>query len=521
MSTITLLEEGACVRITAYDHVGLRVTNRAQSLAFYGALGFHLDEEHSTQTALEIVNEAGVRLNLILNGRPTPQRDNVLMDRPQKWPGYTYAAFIVDRLSGILEWAAKKNVSITEGPVDWGRRITCFVRDPDSNVLEFNELKAESRPDAATYTLVLGQKNYSSWSMRAWLLLKTLDVPFAEVTIPLHRPESRQSVRCWGGQTGLVPVLIDSGTPIWDTLAIFEHLYESHSAVWPAQRLDRARARSISGEIHSAFSALSSAMPVNTRARGRHPSWTAEVMTDIERVVQIWNACDGGSPWLFGSFSGADIMFAPVATRFQTYGVHLEGRAKSPWIGVMLVGYASARVFESPGNLRDRRLKQIGLAMLLAFIVLRAADVYGEPHHWHFYPEHAASTVMSFLATTKYPPSLLYLLATLGSAALICAYADRLSGGIKDVLVTFGRTPLAFYVAHLYLLHSLAILLGVAEGFSLSQFLTAYRFFPKGYGVGLGGVYLAWIAVVALLYPLCRRVMALKARRSDWWLSYV
>jgi glutathione S-transferase len=317
------------LKVIAYDHVGLRVTDRMRSLAFYGSLGFRLDEAHSSTTALEIVNDVGVRLNLILNGQPTPQRDNVLMDRTQKWPGYTHAAFIVDRLSEILEWAAKHEVAITEGPVDWGRRLTCFLRDPDSNVLEFNELKAASGQIAATYTLVLGQKNYSSWSMRAWLLLKMLGVPFDEVTIPLYRPQSRDSVRALGGQTGLVPVLIDHGTAIWDTLAIFEHLYEIYPAVWPADRYDRARARSLGGEIHSAFNALRAAMPVNTRARGRHANRTAEVAEDIGRVVQIWSSYRGGSPWLFGSFSGADIMFAPIATRFQTYGVHLEGPAEA------------------------------------------------------------------------------------------------------------------------------------------------------------------------------------------------
>jgi catechol 2,3-dioxygenase-like lactoylglutathione lyase family enzyme len=131
------------LQITAYDHVGLRVTDAARALAFYAALGFELDAAHSTPTAAEIVNPAGVRLNLILNGVPTPAGDNVLLDRAQKWPGYTHAAFVVERLADILEWAERAGVAITEGPVDWGRRITCFLRDPDSNVLEFNELKAE------------------------------------------------------------------------------------------------------------------------------------------------------------------------------------------------------------------------------------------------------------------------------------------------------------------------------------------------------------------------------------------
>ena len=316
------------MKITAYDHIGLRVTERARSLAFYEALGFRVDEEHSSETALEIINSAGVRLNLILNGQPTPEGDNVLLDRPQKWPGYTHAAFIVDSLKEVLAWAADRRIAITEGPVDWGRRLTCFLRDPDSNVLEFNELKSE--PVAAEkYMLVLGQKNYSSWSMRAWLLLKSLGVPFDEITVPLYREDSRSAVRALGGQTGLVPVLVDGSTTIWDTLAIFEHLFERYPAVWPNDRAARARARSISGEIHSAFNALRSAMPVNTRARGRRADRTPEVTADIDRVVAICNERGGGSPWLFGDFSGADIMFAPIATRFQTYGVQLDGNAAS------------------------------------------------------------------------------------------------------------------------------------------------------------------------------------------------
>jgi hypothetical protein len=128
---------------------------------------------------------------------------------------------------------------------------------------------------------------------------------------------------------------------------------------------------------------------------------------------------------------------------------------------------------------------------------------------------------MSFLGTTKYPPSLLYLLMTLGPAAIACAFVERLRNPIKNALVTLGRAPFAFYVAHLYLIHFAAMLLGIAQGFSARQFLTHYRYFPKGFGVGLPGVYLIWIAVVVILYPLCRWVAAVKAQRRDWWLSYV
>jgi uncharacterized membrane protein len=192
-----------------------------------------------------------------------------------------------------------------------------------------------------------------------------------------------------------------------------------------------------------------------------------------------------------------------------------------PWIGVMFLGYASVRLFQGPARLRDWRLARIGTVLIIAFVLLRALDVYGDPHPWHFYPDDLTASFMSFLATTKYPPSMLYLLMTLGPAAIVCAYAERLPERVREILLTYGRAPLAFYVAHLYLIHALTILLGVAQGFEAEQFLTHYRFYPKGYGLNLAGVYLVWIAVVALLYPLCRWVASVKARRTDWWLSFV
>lgn len=192
-----------------------------------------------------------------------------------------------------------------------------------------------------------------------------------------------------------------------------------------------------------------------------------------------------------------------------------------PWVGVMLLGYSAAGLFELPAKQRDRRLLRIGLCLVAAFILIRAVNVYGDPQLWRFDPSRTAASIMSFLATTKYPPSLLYILMTLGPAAILCSFAERLRGPVKDALVTLGRAPLAFYIAHLYLIHAAAILLGIAQGFSAEQFLTLYRFFPKGYGVSLFGVYLIWIAVVLVLYPLCRWVAGVKARRRDWWLSYV
>jgi catechol 2,3-dioxygenase-like lactoylglutathione lyase family enzyme len=127
--------------ISAYDHVGIRVSDRERALEFYRRLGFEIDPEFTNERVAEIVTGDGVRINLIFNGIAQPSAHNVLLDGLVKWPGYTHAAFIVDRLDSILEWAAREGVAITEGPVDWGRRLTCFLRDPDGNVLEFNALK--------------------------------------------------------------------------------------------------------------------------------------------------------------------------------------------------------------------------------------------------------------------------------------------------------------------------------------------------------------------------------------------
>lgn len=129
------------IAIRAFDHVGIRVTDRARALAFYADLGFGEDPSFTTDRVAEIVSRDGVRLNLIFNGEARPEGGNILLDEPRRWPGYTHAAFTVDRLQDILDWAATRGVPITEGPHDWGRRLTCFLRDPDGNVLEFNELK--------------------------------------------------------------------------------------------------------------------------------------------------------------------------------------------------------------------------------------------------------------------------------------------------------------------------------------------------------------------------------------------
>ena len=128
------------MRIKGYDHVGIRVSDAKRALEFYARLGFQPDPEFSNDDVAEIVAEDGARINLIFNAAARSGARNILLDEPTKWPGYTHGAFIVDSLQDVLDWAASEGVAITEGPVDWGRRLTCFLRDPDGNVLEFNEL---------------------------------------------------------------------------------------------------------------------------------------------------------------------------------------------------------------------------------------------------------------------------------------------------------------------------------------------------------------------------------------------
>ena len=196
-----------------------------------------------------------------------------------------------------------------------------------------------------------------------------------------------------------------------------------------------------------------------------------------------------------------------------------------PWIGVMLLGFGISRVFTLPPARRNAILFASGTSITLGFLLLRASGVYGDPNPWQVQPGGPLATAIDFLNVTKYPPSLLFLMMTLGPAAMLCALADRISGGtpgaIKDALIVFGRAPFVFYVAHLYVIHSLSVLLGLIQGFRLEQMMTMSRFYPKDFGIGLPAVYLVWALVVALLYPLCRWVADVKARRRDWWLSYV
>ena len=167
-----------------------------------------------------------------------------------------------------------------------------------------------------TLQLVIGNKNYSSWSMRAWMLLRFAELPFTEITIDLYRPTSRDEVLALGGETGLVPVLRADGHAIWDTLAITEYIYELRSAVWPHEQRMRARARAYAAEVHSGLNAIRDAMPCNTRARNRVAERSPAVESEITRVTEIWSQCR--RQLAVRLILRCRHHFAPIAARFRT-----------------------------------------------------------------------------------------------------------------------------------------------------------------------------------------------------------
>jgi uncharacterized membrane protein len=197
-----------------------------------------------------------------------------------------------------------------------------------------------------------------------------------------------------------------------------------------------------------------------------------------------------------------------------------------PWIGVTALGYALGSVYTWPPDRRRTFLLRLGAGLTLAFLVLRGLNVYGDPAPWR-HQRSALMTVLSFLNTNKYPPSLAFLLMTLGPAMLALAWVEGRSGRWQRPLLVFGRVPLFYFVVHFALLHTVAVVVclvryGSAHWMFESPSLANYPFTPPpGWGFSLPIVYLTWAAVVLAMYPLCRWFGALKARRRSAWLSYL
>jgi glutathione S-transferase len=187
----------------------------------------------------------------------------------------------------------------------------------------------------ADLTIYLGNKNYSSWSLRPWLVLKQTTVAFEEVVIPLYQPGSRETVLKYS-PSGRVPALHHGAITVWESLAICEYLADSfpNFELWPKDAAARARARSVSAEMVAGFGALREHLPMNVRSSFPGRGVTPEVQADINRIMAIWRDCrtrfgEGNGEFLFGQFTIADAMFAPVVTRFRTYKIDLEREAEA------------------------------------------------------------------------------------------------------------------------------------------------------------------------------------------------
>jgi len=195
-----------------------------------------------------------------------------------------------------------------------------------------------------------------------------------------------------------------------------------------------------------------------------------------------------------------------------------------PWFGIMLAGFACGVLFTSSVEVRAKRFLSISALLLLVFVVLRFLNLWGDPAPWGVQKD-GIFTFMSFKNISKYPPSLLFILITLSVAFFLLYIAEKLEGTWKEVMMVYGSVPMFYYLIHFYLIHSISLLVLLAQGFAWSDF----RFGPFQFGrpaapsgLGLTGVYIFWVGVVVLLYPLCKKYSAYKkANPEKGWLRYL
>jgi uncharacterized membrane protein len=215
-------------------------------------------------------------------------------------------------------------------------------------------------------------------------------------------------------------------------------------------------------------------------------------------------------------------------TKFFQFGDHnlLVAYPVLAWIGVMTLGYCFGSIYTLDSLRRKKILVRLGMSAIALFIIIRMINVYGDPIPWSVQSS-PIFTLLSFLNTFKYPPSLLYLLMTLGPSILFLAYTERPLGKTPQPLVAVGRVPMFYYILHIYLIHSLAILAAMITGFDVSALVNIKIWVTdnsalQGYGFGLWAVYGVWIFVVLLLLPLCQWYDRYKRNNRDkWWLSYL
>jgi uncharacterized membrane protein len=246
-------------------------------------------------------------------------------------------------------------------------------------------------------------------------------------------------------------------------------------------------------------------------------------------VIALHNCLDGVSAAQLGPAAWVwNVLHQPGALPFAGTTV-IVGYPLVPWVAVMALGFCCGRLFLLEPAVRRRYLTLLGAAATLGFVALRAANLYGDPRPWTSQSS-PAYTLLSFLNTTKYPPSLAFLLMTLGPTLLALAWFDRPGLQSSNPLLVFGRVPLFFFVVHFYAAHGAAVLLALAcYGTDALAFVFnplpvmggPAELFPPEFGYDLWVVYLVWGLLVVGLYPVCRWFAGVKARRREWWLSYL
>lgn len=246
-------------------------------------------------------------------------------------------------------------------------------------------------------------------------------------------------------------------------------------------------------------------------------------------IIASHNFLDSVKPEAFGPMSWLwKVLHEPAPIPLSPTSTFYVGYPLVPWIGVMAAGYAFGALFKLDRTRRRSRVLWLGAVLTAAFVLLRAANIYGDPHPWATQSS-ALFTAFSFIKCEKYPPSLLYLLMTLGPSLILLGLLDREHlGKFWRPFVVFGRVPLFYYVLHIFLIHAIALFLcylrhGGPGGLFVGPLFNdaARALYPPGYGYGLGAVYAVWLLVVVLLYPVCRWFADLKQRRRDVWLSYL
>jgi uncharacterized membrane protein len=197
-----------------------------------------------------------------------------------------------------------------------------------------------------------------------------------------------------------------------------------------------------------------------------------------------------------------------------------------PWTGVMAIGYCMGKWYSKTMDAEKRKkyLFRTGLILVVFFIALRFLNVYGDPSHWSSQPRGAFYTFLSFLNTTKYPPSLLFLCMTIGPVLMLLSVSEQWKNKSTALLNMFGRVPMFYYILHFYVIHALLVILFFIQGYGADDIITPnvpFLFRPPGIGVNLLGLYVIWIIVILILYPLCKWYDKYKSSHHQWWLKYL